>query len=134
MRLTTEVMLFCVRFNMISAVSAHCTRGHENYSHWLWGKNWNFRHRVLVNTCTHMNETEGTAGGFAERQAQVSRALVRIPGITEVDREISASSTQFRDCDYIRGVRRRSMIIYIQCRSLIMGETDLNIISVRKQW
>ena len=108
---------------MFSAVSAHCTRGHENYSRWLWGKNWNFRHRALVNTCTHMNETEGNAGGFAERQTQVSRALVRTPGIRGVGREISACDAQFRDCDYIRGVRRRSMIIYFQRRSLIVGKT-----------
>jgi hypothetical protein len=98
------------------------------------GKNWNCRHRVLVNTCAHMNETEGNAGGFAERPTQVSRALVRTPGITGVGREINACGTQFRDCDYIRGVGRRSMIIYFQRRNLIVGKTDLNIISMWKQW
>ena len=49
------------------------------------------------------------------------RSLVRTPGITEVGREISAYGAQFRDCDYIRGVRRRWMIMYFQRRSLIVG-------------
>jgi hypothetical protein len=135
MRLTTGVMFcVCVRFNIFSAVSAHCTRGHENYSRWLWGRTGISGRRYWSTLARAWMKLKGTQGDFAGRQTQLSRSLVRTPGITGVVREISTSGTQFRDCDYIKGVRRRSMIISFQRRSPIVGKKDLGIISRWKQW